>query len=350
MENVDVKAERKMGWEVARDLEEKKKTILERFMPEWRHIRAALGGVAVFFVVFLIGIWLAQNPFGPTVRIQSPWVVSHGLVGDQWMIVWQVVLIAMFFEFMDASAGMGFGTALTPLLLVMGFSPKQIVPVVMIQQGVAGLVGAFLHREFENVEWKFSPMSETVKLWLIIAVAGCLATTVSIVGVYKILHLDKVWIKLYVACLLLFMGFASLFQVRKDRDYKPGKMIGWAALAGFNKGVGGGGYGPVVTVGGLMAGIPVKSMLAITAISEGTVSFFAILVWLALLASGEQIDYLLLPSMMIATMFSAVAAPYMTRVFPEKLWKLVVPAYCVVVAGLCFYKIIPDVVKKLSGG
>ena len=347
MENA--KQGKQMGWEVAHNLEKEKQTIFERFVPEWRHIKAALGGISVFFVVFLIGIWLAGNPFEPTVRIQSKWVVSHGLAGNDWCIVWSVVLLAAFFEFMDASAGMGFGTALTPLLLVVGFDPKQIVPVVMIQQGVAGLVGAFLHREFENVEWKFSPMSETVKLWMIIGLVGCLAVTVSIFGVYKLLNVDKVWIKLYVAVLLLMMGFISIFQSRKDRPYKPSKMIGFAALAGFNKGVGGGGYGPVVTIGGLLSGVPVKSMLAVTAISEGTVSVFAILVWLALLTSGVQIDYLLLPSMMIATMFSAVAAPYMTRVFPEKAWKIVVPSYCVIVAVICFWKIIPGVLAKLGG-
>ena len=132
------------------------------------------------------------------------------------------MLLAAFFEFMDASAGMGFGTALTPILLVLVFDPKQIVPVVMIQQGVAGLVGAFLHREFENVEWKFKPMSETVKLWFIIGVVGCIAVSVSIIGVYKILHVDKVWIKLYVAVLLVMMGGISLFQGRKDKPLQAG--------------------------------------------------------------------------------------------------------------------------------
>ncbi|BBO76574.1 hypothetical protein DSCW_39910 [Desulfosarcina widdelii] len=342
--------EKVAGWEVARNLEGQKTTILERLIPEWRQMKAALGGVFVFFLVFLLGCWLAGNPFEPTVRIQSPYSVAHGLQGNTWHIVWSVVLLAAFFEFMDASAGMGFGTALTPILLVLGFDPKQIVPVVMIQQGVAGLVGAFLHREFENVEWKFKPMSETVKLWFIIGVVGCIAVSVSIVGVYKILHVDKIWIKLYVAALLLVMGGASLFQGTKEREYRPKRMIGFAALAGFNKGVGGGGYGPVVTIGGLLSGVPVKSMLAVTAISEGTVSGFSIIVWLALLTSGVQIDYLLLPSFMIATMFSAIAAPYMTRVFPEKLWKIVVPAYCLVVAGICFWKIAPGVIAKLSGG
>lgn len=341
---------RAAGWEVAHDLEKQKQTIFQRLIPEWRQIRAALGGIAVFLVVFLIGTWLAGNPFEATQRISSKAIVDAGLAGtDNWTIFWGVMLLAMFFEFMDASAGMGFGTALTPMLLVLGFEPTQIVPVVMVQQGVAGLVGAFLHREFENVEWKFSPMSETVKLWMIIGLVGCVAVAFSITAVYAYLKVAKIWIKLYVAALLLMMGIISLFQARKERPYRPWKMLGFAALAGFNKGVGGGGYGPVVTVGGLISGVPVKSMLAVTAISEGTVSTFAIIVWAVLLTSGVTIDYVLLPTFMLATMFSAIAAPYATRVFPAKLWKVVVPAYCVVVAGLCFYKIVPDVIAKLAG-
>lgn len=338
------------GWEIAQNLEKEKQTVMDRLIPEWRHIRAALGGIVVFFIVFLIGVWLAGNPFEATKRVASQAIVGAGLAGtNDWTVFWGVLLLAMFFEFMDASAGMGFGTAITPILLVMGFSPVQIVPVVMVQQGVAGLVGAFLHREFENVTWKLNPMSETVKLWLIISVVGCLAVAFSITAVYAYLKVAAIWIKLYVAILLLMMGVISVIQARKERPYKPWKMLGFAALAGFNKGVGGGGYGPVVTVGGLISGVPVKSMLAVTAIAEGTVSTFAIIVWVALLTSGVTIDYVLLPTMMLATMISAVAAPYATRVFPEKLWKIVVPAYCLVVAGLCFYKIIPDIVSKLAG-
>ena len=105
----------------------------------------------------------------------------------------------------------------------------------------------------------------------------------------------------------------------------------------------------MVTIGGLLAGVPVKSMLAVTAISEGTVSFVALLVWLLMLASGVTIDYILLPSFMLATMFSAVAAPYMTRVFPEKLWKIVVPAYCLCLTAYAFWKIIPDILNRLAG-
>jgi len=343
---------RTKGWEVAHEVERTKTSIMERLIPDKKQLLAGFYGVMVLFAVFLLGCWLAGNPFEATKRIASPFVESMGWAGtNEWHIIWSVVLIAMCFEFMDATAGMGFGTALTPLLLILGFNPKQIVPVVMIQQGVAGLIGAFLHKEFENVEWKFKPMSETVRLWMYIAITGCAAVAFSVTAVYGILKTAKVWIQLYVALLLVMMGLISLLQARlKERPYKPKMMIGFAALAGFNKGIGGGGYGPVVTIGGLMSGVPVKSMLAVTAISEGTVSTFSILVWLALLTSGVTIDYLLLPSMMLATIFTAVAAPWATRVFPEKLWRIVVPVYSCILAAYTFYKAIPPVIAKLQAG
>ncbi len=343
---MDRKPERRLGWEVARDLEREKTTIWARIVPEWRQVRAALGGLIVFFVIFLLSCWLAAH----TLRLDDSRVtVAEGWLGtSEWRVFWGVVVLALFFEFMDASAGMGFGTAVTPVLLILGFAPLQIVPVVMIQQGAAGLVGAFLHREFQNVEWRLRPMSETVRLWLIISLSGAAAVAISITAVYKVFQIADVWIELYAALLLLGMGVVTLFQARRERDYRPLRMIGFATLAGVNKGIGGGGYGPVVTLGGIMSGVPVKSMLAVTALTEGTVSTVAIAVWLLVSTAGVTIDFVLLPTMMLATMIAAVAAPYFTRVFPERLWRFVVPTYALLVAGATFWEVIPDLLERLG--
>ncbi|MEW6265874.1 MAG: sulfite exporter TauE/SafE family protein [Thermodesulfobacteriota bacterium] len=342
---------KKMGWEIGQQLD-REKTWIERLMPERDMLMAAFWGVVVFSVLFLVGWWLAGNPFEATKRIASPYVKARGWVGtNNWEIIWSVVALSMLFEFLDASAGMGFGTALTPLLLLIGFDPKQIVPVVMVQQGAAGIVGAFLHNEFQNVEWKFKPMSETVRLWLIIGGVGLVMVALSVTAVYKVLQLPKIFIQVYVNALLLFMGLVSLFQLkRRERKYRPWLMAFFAGLAAFNKGLGGGGYGPVTTVGGIISGVPAKAMLAVTAISEGTVSTFSVLIWLLMLQSGVVIDYILLPSLMMATVFSAVAAPYAIRVFPEKIWAYVVPSYCLIVTALSFYLMAPELIKALKLG
>ena len=343
--------EKRMGWEIAREFEEAKPSIMERLKPDKKAVVAALWGFGAFFVVFLISCWLAGNPFEGTGRLPSQIVKAHGWVGtNEWAIFWWVVVLAILLEFLDASAGMGYGAAMTPLLLVLGFDPKQVVPAVMIQQATAGIVGAFLHKEFGNVEWKLKPMTEPIKLWLIIAITGCITVGLSVTAVYAVFKVAKVWIKLYVVILLLLMGATMLVRSGKERPYKPFKMLGFGALAAFNKGVGGGGYGPVVTVGGLLSGVPVKSMLAVTAISEGTVCVFSIIVWLALaIGGGITIDYLLLPSMMLGSMVAAIAAPYAIRVFPEKMWKWVVPIYCCILGAYSFYKIAPALLEKLAG-
>jgi len=341
----------KMGWEIAHELD-REKTSLERLVPQGRHLRAAAIGVVVFFVGFLVACWLAGNPFAGMERIPSETIVQRGWAGtDMWGIFWLVFALAIFFEFMDATAGMGFGTAITPLLLLLGFDPLQVVPVVMIQQGTAGIVGTFLHREFENVEWRFKPMSETIRLWLIIGGTGVLAVVFSITAIYGYLKVARVWIELYVAVLLVSMGLISVYQsfARRERPYRPLRMIGYAGLAAFNKGIGGGGYGPVLTIGGILSGIPVKSMMAVVAICEGTISSVAIVVWFVMLRSGVTVDFVLLPTMMLATMFAAVLAPYMTRVFPERAWRYIIPLYSLCLAAYCLYRILPPVLAKLGG-
>ena len=340
---------RTMGWEVSQRMESERPSVLSRLSPGWREIRAGVIGMGVFLALFVVSCWLAGNPFAATQRVASPIVEAHGWAGThQWAIFWWVVAIAVVLEFLDASAGMGYGTAITPLLLIFGFDPIQIVPAVMIQQAAAGLIGAYLHREFGNVEWRFRPMSETIRLWLIIAGVGGLMVALSITTVDGIFKLAKVWINLYVAILLVVMGVISLIGFKRQREYRPRRMFGFGALAAFNKGIGGGGYGPVVTVGGLLSGVPVKSMLAVTSISEGTVCVASIVVWLAMLTQGVVIDFILLPSMMLGSIIAAVGAPYATRVFPERLWRLVVPVYCCVIATYCFWKIVPQVIAKLA--
>lgn len=52
-----------------------------------------------------------------------------------------VAIVALFCEYTDASIGMGYGTALTPILLIMGFLPLDVVPAVLLGQLAGGFIG-----------------------------------------------------------------------------------------------------------------------------------------------------------------------------------------------------------------
>jgi uncharacterized protein len=334
--------EKKLGWE--RSALREKQSLRERMILSRKELRSFVPVLLFWGIMIGLSFYLAGNPFENTGRIDSQGVMSRGWgsESDSWGIIWIVLLLAVVFEFLDSAAGMGYGTTFTPLLLLLGFDPMQVVPVIMIQQACAGLSSAFVHRELGNVEWRLKPLSESVKLWFMIAFFGSVAVIFSISSVYALFKVNQVWIKLYVCILLFIMGISSLFTRRKVRVYKPGRMIFFGTLAGFNKGIGGGGYGPVVTIGGILSGIPVKTMTAITALSEGTVCLLSIGTWVFLMNRGVMIDFILLPSMMVGSAISVIFAPYTVRILPEKIWKGVIPLYCCVIGGICLVKLLPS--------
>ena len=66
-----------------------------------------------------------------------------------------IAIIALICEYMDASIGMGYGTALSPILIIMGFLPLQVVPAVLLGQLVGGLAGGFFHHRVGNISLDF---------------------------------------------------------------------------------------------------------------------------------------------------------------------------------------------------
>jgi uncharacterized membrane protein YfcA len=135
------------------------------------------------------------------------------------------------------------------------------------------------------------------------------------------------------------MGCLVLMQhwLRPHRIYRPRRLVFFAALAGVNKGLGGGGYGPVITLGGVFSGIIEKSATSIAALAEGCVSIVGALAFLAIAAAGVRVDLTLLPSLWLGAFPAAVVAPYAVRVLPNRIWRYVVPVYAAAIAGLMLF-------------
>lgn len=64
---------------------------------------------------------------------------------------------------------------------------------------------------------------------------------------------------------------------------------------------------------------------------------------------GVVVDFILLPSMLLGSMIAAVAAPYATRVCPERAWRLFIPVYCLLLSAYSFWKVLPAVLERLGG-
>ena len=132
------------------------------------------------------------------------------------------------------------------------------------------------------------------------------------------------------------MGIIGIIRARivTTIAYKPRRLLAFAAIAGFNKGIGGGGFGPVVTLGQILSGVYEKSATAIASLAESIVSFIGILTFLAISAYGVEFDLILLPSIYTGGFVAAIGAPYLVRVVPNQVWRYAIPLYAFTIGVL----------------
>ena len=255
-----------------------------------------------------------------------------------------IVLLAFLFESLDSIAGMGFGTALSPLLLLLGYTPLQIVPTILISEAITGLIDTLFDHEFQNVHYSFRPLNDAAKIGLIMALFGCLAIFASIILAYFTIKFPDTIIKTYVAMLVFLMGISGIIRIKIGKKDKvkphPKLLIGFSALAGFNKGIGGGGYGPVITMGQIFSGVYEKSATAIVSFAESIVSFVGILTFFLISFIGVKVDLVLLPSLFTGGFFAALFSPYLVRVLPNKIWKYFIPSYAFGIGIFLLLKVI----------
>ena len=65
-----------------------------------------------------------------------------------------IMILAFICEYMDSTLGMGYGTTLAPILLIVGYEPLQVVPAVLISELISGLLAGVLHHREGNVNFK----------------------------------------------------------------------------------------------------------------------------------------------------------------------------------------------------
>lgn len=210
-----------------------------------------------------------------------------------------LLLLAFFCEYIDSSMGMGYGTILTPVLLLMGFEPVAVVPAVLLSQAFGGFSASVFHERFGNVSFKSG--SDHLKLVAVIVGLGIFAT---ILAAIISVSLPKVAVKTYIGLLVLVMGVILLRNRIMTFTWK--RMVGVGILSAFNKGISGGGFGPVVTGGQVMAGKEHKGAIGVTTLAEAPICITGFLTYLIARTMNEFTEPIMeIPfSDFIARMFS----------------------------------------------
>jgi uncharacterized membrane protein YfcA len=190
-----------------------------------------------------------------------------------WVVV-GTILLSFVCEYISATLGMGYGTSLTPALLLLGLEPRDIVPAVLLSQLLTGITAALLHHRIGNVSLHRGSRSRKVVYVLAGSSVGgtLLAVAVS-------LRVPASFLKVYIGALVLAVGVVILITIGKTFRFSWGRIAGLGLVAAFNKGLSGGGYGPLVTGGQLVAGLDPKGAVAITSAAEGLTCIVGVLLY-----------------------------------------------------------------------
>lgn len=207
-----------------------------------------------------------------------------------------VLVLSFLCGYFDASLGMGYGSTLTPILLILGFTPLQIVPSILVAQFVGGFAAGFAHHKAGNVNLK--PGSYAFKLSILLAVSSIIG---SIVGVSIAVHINAYVSSILIGVIITSVGIVVIMTYKKEYTFHWWKMAVIGVFAAFNKGISGGGYGPVVTGGQIVSGVKPRQAVGVTQLSEGLVCIAGIIVYLAY---GVKIDWVLTLAMFVGALIA----------------------------------------------
>jgi len=227
-----------------------------------------------------------------------------------------ILLLAFVCELVDSTCGMGYGTTLTPLLLLMGYAPAEVVPAVLLSECVTGILAGLLHHEFGNVDLR--PGTRDFKVAVVLtglSLAGVL------LGVGIAINIPPLAVKIYIGVLVLAVGLAILKNHGQHVRFSWRRMAGLGLLAAFNKGISGGGYGPLVTGGQILSGTKGPNAVGIASLAEGITSAVGVA---AYLCSGAARPWHVAPSLVLGATLSVPLSAYLVSKLPSKRLVLVI--------------------------
>ena len=243
-----------------------------------------------------------------------------------------VMPLAFCCEFIDSSLGMGYGTVLTPILLLMGYEPLQVVPAVLFSEFVTGITAAFFHHSVENVNLK--PHTKEGKVALVLSIFGVIGVVASVLVT---VNLPRDVLKICIGVIVLSMGVYLLASLNRPARFSWVRITLLGTIASFNKGMSGGGYGPLVTGGQMVSGVGVKGAVGITSLSEGVTCLIGVIVYYLI---KSDIDWILAPWLMAGAVLSVPLAAHTLKRIPEKKARFAVACFILLLGVVTLVKVL----------
>jgi len=183
-----------------------------------------------------------------------------------------LMAIAFILECVDNALGGGFGTILSPFLILFGYDPKAVVPAILFSELVSGFWGGMWHTKYNNVNYR------AVGATLVGSLTGTAAATIMIGRV-----LPDAMIKQLIALITVITGivviirsYSLIARTKTKKEISASKTILLGLVVGFNKAGSGGGYGPLSVSGYILLGLAPAVAVGTTTVAEGVACAFGL--------------------------------------------------------------------------
>lgn len=241
-----------------------------------------------------------------------------------------ILAVSFVLELIDSGLGMGYGTILTPTMLLLGYSPADIVPTILISELFSGFAASFFHHEIKNVELglrgrHFKPAA--------ILATGSLAGVTA--GVLIATALPSTALRALIGAIILLSGLFVVLLSRRVLVYRNWKALSLATVASFNKAISGGGYGPLVTSGQILIGVEGRSAVGITSFAE---AFTCLLGATLFLLKGGYINLAILLPMCAGALLSVPFSVFAVSRTRESHLRLIIGVLTMGMGALTIYK------------
>lgn len=195
--------------------------------------------------------------------------------------------LALICEYVDSSMGGGYGTILVPVLLAFNIDRYLLIPAVLFTEVWTGFGSAALHHYVGNANFRIyfkkkdktmknrkMEMSDDFKISTILAGCGIIG---GIVAAFIAISINEVAMKTYIGVLVFLVGFFVLLKLKWKFSWW--KISGIGLVAAFNKGLSGGGYGPLISSGQIIVDRNPRQAVASTSLSEAVVCVASLIIY-----------------------------------------------------------------------
>ncbi|MCM8800206.1 MAG: sulfite exporter TauE/SafE family protein [Candidatus Omnitrophica bacterium] len=190
--------------------------------------------------------------------------------------------------------------------------------------------------DIHNSNMDFSKrFSIDLKLMIVLLLTSILGAVIAglLAGI-----IPQVWIRLYIGVMIIVMGIIILFFRDRDFGFSWIKLLILGLIASFNKGLTGGGYGPLIVSGQIISGISSKRAVGITSLAEGLTCFVGALTYIITLQ--KYLDMSLVFYVVLGAVCAIPLSSFTVKKISSKKLKVIIGIVTVILGGFTLIKII----------